>query len=318
MNNRRDGHIDTDSFTYLTGFFRYCNRCQQNQHAETAPRDIQRNNIWVDGKVIVEDGAHDAVTDADNHQDGDNQVRFADVEVEDPDVQQTAFIRHVKLAAFWCEHRHQRGQDQVEGHHGLVNLTPEGVAETPVHAGVDVQRHHQVRQRVSKNQAGGRGNNVQVEQQERQRCGQEHHTRQTKLEVQHGVQVTQALLPFQTAAEQRIIHPENLRHTARPAGTLNDVQTQTFGRQTGGQRDIQKRGIPATTLHFQRGVCIFGNRFNRKTPHFFQSHTADNRTGAAEERRIPVVVTLLNRAVEQGTFVGHGAARRQVTFKRVR
>ena len=63
---------------------------------------------------------------------------------------------------------------------------------------------------------------------------------------------------------------------------------------------------------------IFGHGFHRKTPDIIQRFTANHGAGAAEEGRIPVIVALLNRAIEQHPFIGDVAADGEVAFKRVR
>ncbi|MNV30338.1 hypothetical protein D3C71_1216020 [compost metagenome] len=63
---------------------------------------------------------------------------------------------------------------------------------------------------------------------------------------------------------------------------------------------------------------IFGHRFHGEAANFFQRTAADDRAGAAKERRIPVIVALLNRAVEQRPFVRNIAPNGEVTFERVR
>ena len=62
---------------------------------------------------------------------------------------------------------------------------------------------------------------------------QEGNAWQAKLEMQHGVEIAKTLLPLQATAKQRVIDAENLCHATRPAGTLNDMQAQTFCCQTG-------------------------------------------------------------------------------------
>ncbi len=158
-------------------------------------------------------------------------------------------------------------------------------------------------------------NNIEIEQQIGERRGQEHDARQAELKVQHGVEVAEALLPLQAASQQRIVDAENLRHAARPASTLHHVQTQTLGRQTGRQRDRQKRRAPAAPLHFQRGMGIFRHRFHREAADLLQRRATDHRAGAAEKSGVPVVVALLHRAVEQRAFVGNGPRRAQVAFE---
>ena len=206
----------------------------------------------------------------------------------------------------------------MERQHDIVNLAPKTVAIAAIHPRSDIDREEQVRQRIAEDQAGGRVNDIQVKQQVGQRRGHEHHARNGKLIVEHGAEVAQPLLEGQPAPEQRIIEAENLRHTARPAGTLDHVEYQTLRCQPRRQRNIDKRRFPAATLHFQRGVRIFCHRLNGKTANLFQRATADHRTRAAEEGGVPVIITLLDWTVKQHPFVGDITPHRQVTFKGVR
>ncbi|MNZ66076.1 hypothetical protein D3C78_842870 [compost metagenome] len=63
---------------------------------------------------------------------------------------------------------------------------------------------------------------------------------------------------------------------------------------------------------------IFGDGFHGEAADLFQCATADNRTGAAEERGVPVVIALLNRAVEQRPFIRDIAPDGEVAFERIR
>ena len=63
---------------------------------------------------------------------------------------------------------------------------------------------------------------------------------------------------------------------------------------------------------------IFSDRFNRDAANFIQRFTADNRTGTAEEGRIPHVVAVLHQAIEQRAFVRGLTETAEVTFKRIR
>ncbi|VTT25208.1 Uncharacterised protein [Klebsiella pneumoniae] len=240
MDHHRQVDIDTDGFTHLLSFTRHGNGRHQDDQAEGRPADVERNHVRVNAKIVMADGANHAAHHANQQQQGADHVRAHDVKVEEADIQQAALIRHVELAVLGRNHRQDGRDHQVERHHRFVNLAPEGGAEAAIHPRVDVQRHHQVRQHVGEDQAGGRVNDIQVKQQVGQRRGQEDDARQAELEVQHGVEVAQALLPLQTAAKQRIIHAEDLRHTARPTGTLYDMQTQAFGREARRQRDRQE------------------------------------------------------------------------------
>ena len=64
---------------------------------------------------------------------------------------------------------------------------------------------------------------LRIKKQKSQRRRQKHQARQTIEEMQHCVEVAQALAQVQALAEQRIVGAENLRHTPRPANTLANV-----------------------------------------------------------------------------------------------
>ena len=93
---------------------------------------------------------------------------------------------------------------------------------------------------------------------------------------------------------------------------------QAFSSEACGQRDIEKGRLPPQTLKLQRRMSIFGHRFDGETADLRQRLATDHRAGAAEKGGVPVVVPLLNRAIEQHPFVGNVASDGEVTFKRVR
>ena len=175
-----------------------------------------------------------------------------------------------------------------------------------------------MRQGIGDDQARRRVNNIEVKQQVSQRGGDKHHPGQRELVVEHGAEIAQALLKSQPAAKQRIIDAENLRHPARPAGTLDDVHHQAFSSEACGQWDIEKGRLPPQTLKLQRRMSIFGHRFDGETADLRQRLATDHRAGAAEKGGVPVVVPLLNRAIEQHPFVGNVASDGEVTFKWIR
>ncbi|MNC69835.1 hypothetical protein D3C76_1774590 [compost metagenome] len=65
--------------------------------------------------------------------------------IEIVNVQQRAFIRHVKLAVLWRDHRQQGRYHQMEAHHRFIDFPPERIAIASVGSGVDIDRHHQMR-----------------------------------------------------------------------------------------------------------------------------------------------------------------------------
>ena len=136
--------------------------------------------------------------------------------------------------------------------------------------------------------------------------------------MEHRVDVAETLRQLEPFPYQWIIETENLHHAARPANTLTNVRRERFRRQTGGLRNTHiGRGI-TPTVQTQRGVRIFSHRFDGNTANFIQRFTADNRTGAAEERGVPHVVTILHQTIEQRAFVRGLTETAKVAFKRVR
>ena len=147
----------------------------------------------------------DSADDTDHHpqaqQTGDDQVRSDDGKVEVAHVQQAAFIGHVEFPAFGENHGHQRRQYQVERQHDIVDFAPEAVTIATVHARADIDREEQMRQRIGDNQAGRGVDDIQVEQQVGQRCGDKDHPRQGELIIEHGAEIAQALLERQPTAQ---------------------------------------------------------------------------------------------------------------------
>ena len=136
--------------------------------------------------------------------------------------------------------------------------------------------------------------------------------------MQNGVEITEPLHHRQPASEQRVVEPQDLRHPPCPAHSLPHVQRQPFGRQTRRQRHAQIGGFPTAPLQLERRVCVFGDGLDRKSADLFQRRAADHRTGAAEERGIPVVVALLDQTVEQLVLAGHLMAHAQIALERIR
>ncbi|MNC10971.1 hypothetical protein D3C75_586540 [compost metagenome] len=78
-----------------------------------------------------------------------------------------------------------------------------------------------------------------MQQQERQRRGQEHQPWQAGQEVQHGVGIAHPLEQAQPTAEQRVVGTEDLHHAPGPANALADVRRQALGGQAGRLRNAQ-------------------------------------------------------------------------------
>ncbi len=159
---------------------------------------------------------------------------------------------------------------------------------------------------------------MRAEEQIGQRRSEIDDARHAVEEVQHRVEVAQPLRQFEPATQQGVVDACDLRHAARPADALRHVAGQAFGGQARGLRHGQVGGAVTAALQLERGVRIFGDRFHRHAAHFFQRGALDDRTRTTEERGIPLVVAILQQAVEQLAFVGHLAMRVQVAFERVR
>ncbi|MCY1413342.1 hypothetical protein D9M71_287710 [compost metagenome] len=70
-------------------------------------------------------------------------------------------------------------------------------------------------------------------------------------------------------------------------------------------------------MHAQGGVGIFGHGLDGKAADALQRAAAQHGTRAAEERRVPHVIAVLDQAIEQLTFIGATAERTQVALERV-
>ncbi len=229
----------------------------------------------------------------------------------------TTLVGDVELATARAEQRHGSGPCDVPGQHGLVHLTPE---RPPVlaldsrvgKAGVGHVRHHE--------QQDGQCrcvDDVDVQQQERQRRGEEHQARNAGQEMQHRVGIAEALEQAQALAQQRVVDAEDLHHAARPADALVDVCAEAVGGQAGCLRNAQVGRVPALAVQAQRGVRILGDGLGGKPADGIDGLAPQYRAGAAEKRRVPQIVAVLHQAVEQLAFVGVAAEHLQVAFERI-
>ncbi len=174
-----------------------------------------------------------------------------------------------------------------------------------------------MRQGIGDDQARRRVNNIEVKQQVSQRGSDKHHHGQRELVVEHGAEIAQALLKSQPAAKQRIIDAENLRH---PRAQRVRWMTCTTGVRWQDQPPAEYRERPTSTPDAETSAPYehlrspFRRRNRRSAP--------APRDGSPRRSRrkggVPVVVPLLNRAIEQHPFVGNVASDGEVTFKRVR
>ncbi|MNP12260.1 hypothetical protein D3C76_1044870 [compost metagenome] len=130
-----------------------------------------------------------------------------------------------------------------------------------------------MRDHIQNDHQGRCVDDVGVQQQERQRRGQEHQARQTCEKVQHGVGVANALKDRQAFAQQRVIRTENLCHAPSPANPLANMCRQAFSGQPRSLRNTHISRIPALSVQAQRGMGIFGNGFHGKATDFIDSRT---------------------------------------------
>ena len=93
---------------------------------------------------------------------------------------------------------------------------------------------------------------------------------------------------------------------------------QALGGETSRQRDIEKGRLPTKALELERRMGIFGHRFHGETADLRQRLAVDHRAGAAEKGGVPVIVALLNRAIEQHPFVRDVASDGEVALERIR
>ena len=89
--------------------------------------------------------------------------------------------------------RHHGWRRDVPGQHRFVNFTPEGVAIFPLNLRVRQAGVDHVRQNEQGNHQRRRIDDVSVKEQERQRRSEEDKPWNTGQEVEHGVDVAQAL-----------------------------------------------------------------------------------------------------------------------------
>ncbi len=229
-----------------------------------------------------------------------------------------ALLGDVELALGRAEQRHRGRPRDVPGQHGLVDLAPERPAPLPLDPRVGEVGVRHVRQHEQQDRHRRRVDDVDVQQQERQRCGQEHQPRDAGQEVQHRVGVAEALEQAQALAQQRVVDAEDLHHAARPADALVDVGAEAVGGQARGLRNAQVGRVPAVAVQAQRGVRILGDGLGGEAADIVDRRAPQHRARTAEERRVPQVVAVLHQAVEQLALVGVAAEHAQVALERVR
>jgi hypothetical protein len=239
VNRHRQFSAHADGLAGLAGFPRHRHGGGQDDQAEQRPGHVQRQGIELHVEQVLEEHAlADRQHDAEHDRGHADQVRLDDGPVEERAIEQVALVGHVELALARVEPGHHRGRHQVERQDGFIDLAPERAAFTGLRTLGSDLRAEQVRRGIGKDQRGRGRDDVLAEDQVGQRAGQEADARQRKLKVQHGIEVAQPLLPLQAGAEQRILDAQDLRHPARPADALADVQHQALGSQARRRRAL--------------------------------------------------------------------------------
>ena len=150
-----------------------------------------------------------------------------------------------------------------------------------------------------------------------QRRGQEDQPRKRVEKVRHRVEVAEPLRRLQSLGKERVVRAHDLDHAAGPADALLDVSAEALRRQSGRLRDVDVGRVPAIHLHAQRGVRVLSHGLDRDAANLIESGAAKDRAGAAEERRVPEVVAVLNDAVEELALVRNDAELAQIALERI-
>ena len=211
------------------------------------------------------------------------QIRARDAPVKIRLFHHTALGGHVELAQLGIDHRQQHWPHDVPGKYRFINLIPERISKPPLNARIGNAGMRQVGQCVRCNHQRRGLKHMRAEQQVRQRCGKKNQPRQTVEEVQHGIEVTQALPKLQARPQHWIVNPGDLRHSARPANALSHMGRKTLGGQTRSLWNLQVRSVVAQTVELERGVGVFRHSFHCNAAHFKQRPAFDNGAGAAEK-----------------------------------
>src|SRR5690606_21776209 len=105
------------------------------------------------------------------------QVGLDDAEVHEAFLQQATFVGYIELALGRIKQGEQRGLEQMEGQHRLIDLIPEGIAVASDQSGVGINHAEQVRQYVGRHLFRSCLDDIETEQQIHQRGCQEHEAR---------------------------------------------------------------------------------------------------------------------------------------------
>ena len=95
------------------------------------------------------------------------------------------------------------------------------------------------------------------------------------------------------------------------------MQDQPFGRQPGRERQAEVAAIPAASMHLEHRVRVLGHRFDGEPADLLECGPPQHGAGAAEEGRVPIVVGVLDEAVEHIALGRHARAGREVPLERV-
>ncbi len=174
-----------------------------------------------------------------------------------------------------------------------------------------------MRQGIGDYQARRRVDNIEVKQQVSQRGGDKHHPGQRELVVEHGAEIAQALLKVSPRPNSGL---STRKICVIPRAQRVRWMTCTTRRSVASLRPAGYRERPTSTPDAETSAPYehlrspFRRRNRRSAP--------APRDGSPRRSRrkggVPVVVPLLNRAIEQHPFVGNVASDGEVTFKRVR
>ena len=101
--------------------------------------------------------------------------------------------------------------------------------------------------------------------------------------MQHRGEVAEPLRELEPAAEHRVVHAEDLRHSPRPADPLADVRRQRLGGKTRRLGKVEIGRAPTAAVHLQGGVSVLGDGLHRDTTDVVQGAAAEDRARSAEE-----------------------------------
>ncbi len=95
------------------------------------------------------------------------------------------------------------------------------------------------------------------------------------------------------------------------------MEDQALGREAAGERQFQIGGGPAETMQLQHRMGVLGHRLRGDTADLVEGGAPDHRAGTAEEGRVPVIIPVLQQAVEHIAFGRYAAAGGEVPLERI-